>query len=77
MQHTPFGYLPLRRFTTRCAEEDYQCGSYLIKKGTSVMVPLYQLHHDPLLWVDPEKFDPDRQVVFVLYFETLGGQRRL
>ncbi|XP_077528127.1 cytochrome P450 3A28-like [Haemaphysalis longicornis] len=53
-------YPPAITFTTRCAEEDYQCGSYLIRKGTSVMVPLYQLHHDPLLWVDPEKFDPDR-----------------
>ncbi|XP_077526700.1 cytochrome P450 3A7-like [Haemaphysalis longicornis] len=53
-------YPPVVTFTTRCADEDYQCGSYLIKKGISVMVPVYQLHHDPLLWVDPEKFDPDR-----------------
>ncbi|XP_077526697.1 cytochrome P450 3A5-like [Haemaphysalis longicornis] len=53
-------YPPVISFTTRCAEEDYQWGSYLIKKDTSVMVPVYQLHHDPLLWVDPEKFDPDR-----------------
>ncbi|XP_049273441.1 lithocholate 6-beta-hydroxylase-like [Rhipicephalus sanguineus] len=46
--------------TTRCAAEDYRYGKYLIKKGTSVMVPTYQLHHDPLYWTDPEKFDPDR-----------------
>ncbi|KAH7943446.1 hypothetical protein HPB52_008560 [Rhipicephalus sanguineus] len=39
---------------------DYRYGKYLIKKGTSVMVPTYQLHHDPLYWTDPEKFDPDR-----------------
>ncbi|XP_077527799.1 putative cytochrome P450 6a13 [Haemaphysalis longicornis] len=55
-------YPPVVTFTTRCAEEDYRCRSYLIKKGTSVLIPVYQLHHDPLLWTDPEKFDPDRQV---------------
>ncbi|XP_037521719.2 cytochrome P450 9e2 [Rhipicephalus sanguineus] len=53
-------YPPIITFTTRCAGEDYRYGKYLIKKGTSVMVPTYQLHHDPLYWTDPEKFDPDR-----------------
>lgn len=53
-------YPPLMTFTTRSAEEDWRYGKYLIKKGTSVMVPLYQLHHDPQYWVEPEKFDPDR-----------------
>ncbi|KAL1481610.1 hypothetical protein MTO96_034347 [Rhipicephalus appendiculatus] len=53
-------YPPIMSFTTRCAGEDYRCGKYLIKKGTSVMVPTYQLHHDPQYWTDPETFDPDR-----------------
>lgn len=53
-------YPPVISFTTRCAEEHYQHGSYLIKKGTSILIPVYHLHHDPNLWVDPEKFDPDR-----------------
>ncbi|XP_077527798.1 cytochrome P450 3A43-like [Haemaphysalis longicornis] len=53
-------YPPTITFTTRCAEKDYQCGQYLIKKGISVLIPVYQLHHDPLWWVDPETFDPDR-----------------
>lgn len=53
-------YPPIITFTTRCAGEDYRYGKYLIKKGTSVMVPTYQLHRDPLYWTDPEKFDPDR-----------------
>ncbi|KAH7949908.1 hypothetical protein HPB49_016670 [Dermacentor silvarum] len=48
------------RFTSRCAEEDYHWGKYLIKKGTSVIVPTYQLHHDPRYWHEPEKFDPER-----------------
>ncbi|XP_075559516.1 cytochrome P450 3A5-like [Dermacentor variabilis] len=53
-------YPPIISFTTRCAGEDYQSGKYLIKKGTSVMVPTYHLHHDPMYWTDPEKFDPER-----------------
>uniref|UniRef100_A0A6M2CHS3 Putative cytochrome p450 midgut overexpressed n=1 Tax=Rhipicephalus microplus TaxID=6941 RepID=A0A6M2CHS3_RHIMP len=53
-------YPPIITFTTRCAEEDYRCGKYLIKKGTSVMVPTYQLHHDPQYWIEPDKFDPER-----------------
>lgn len=53
-------YPPIIAFTTRCAGEDYQYGKYLIKKGTSVMVPTYHMHHDPQFWTDPEKFDPDR-----------------
>ncbi|KAH8036557.1 hypothetical protein HPB51_001376 [Rhipicephalus microplus] len=48
------------RFTTRCADEDYLYGKYLIKKGTSVMVPTFQLHHDPKYWENPEKFIPER-----------------
>lgn len=53
-------YPPIITFTTRCADEDYRYGKYLIKKGTSVMVPTYQLHRDPQFWTDPETFDPDR-----------------
>lgn len=53
-------YPPVSTVTTRCAEKDWRYGKYLIKKGTSVMVPVYQLHHDPQYWVEPEKFDPDR-----------------
>ncbi|XP_077526694.1 cytochrome P450 3A4-like [Haemaphysalis longicornis] len=53
-------YPPIVTLTGRAADEDRRYGKYLIKKGTSVMVPVYQLHRDPLYWEDPEKFDPDR-----------------
>ncbi|XP_065297835.1 cytochrome P450 3A6-like isoform X1 [Dermacentor albipictus] len=53
-------YPPVIIFTSRCADEDYRCGKYVIKKGTSVLVPTYQLHHDPQYWKEPEKFDPER-----------------
>ncbi|KAL1473247.1 hypothetical protein MTO96_038813, partial [Rhipicephalus appendiculatus] len=51
---------PVILFTSRCADEDYRYGKYIIKKGTSVVVPTYQLHHDPEYWNEPEKFDPER-----------------
>ncbi|XP_077526710.1 putative cytochrome P450 6a13 [Haemaphysalis longicornis] len=53
-------YPPVCGFTTRKAKEDFQCGNYLIKEGMSVIVPTYNLHHDPHYWTDPEKFDPER-----------------
>ncbi|XP_068605148.1 cytochrome P450 3A27-like isoform X2 [Brachionichthys hirsutus] len=31
-----------------------------IPKGTVVVVPVYTLQHDPLLWSDPEAFQPER-----------------
>lgn len=53
-------YPPVITATTVGAETDWQYGRYVIKKGTTVLAPTYQLHHDPLYWVNPEKFDPDR-----------------
>jgi cytochrome P450 len=31
-----------------------------LPKGAIVAVPISVLHHSPLYWEDPEKFDPDR-----------------
>ena len=33
-----------------------------IPKGATVVVPITFLHHSPLYWKDPEKFDPDRYI---------------
>lgn len=31
-----------------------------LSKGTLITVPVFGLHRDPLIYPDPEKFDPER-----------------
>ena len=35
-------------------------GKYTIPRGTPVQMNLYAVHHDPVHWVDPVNFRPDR-----------------
>lgn len=35
-------------------------GDYKIPKGTTCMMVIYMLHRDPMVYSNPEKFDPDR-----------------
>ncbi|XP_049831017.1 cytochrome P450 6k1-like [Schistocerca gregaria] len=32
----------------------------VLDEGTSIMIPVYGLHHDPEFYPDPERFDPER-----------------
>lgn len=32
----------------------------VIPKGTTIMIPVYAIHHDPTYYPDPYKFDPER-----------------
>merc|ERR1719450_2017394 len=34
--------------------------SFVVPKGTRVLVPIVGLHYDPKYWTDPLKFDPER-----------------
>ena len=43
-----------------------------IPKGAIIDVPVSVLHHSPLYWKDPEKFDPDR---FVHIFNSIWPSR--
>jgi cytochrome P450 family 6 len=31
-----------------------------LEKGSSVIVPIYAIHHDPEIYPNPDKFDPNR-----------------
>ncbi|GBM53400.1 Cytochrome P450 3A24 [Araneus ventricosus] len=53
-------YPPVTGFISRVCSEDYQVGSITIPKGAVVQAPVWDIHHDPELWPEPWKFDPDR-----------------
>ncbi|XP_059610496.1 probable cytochrome P450 6a14 [Phlebotomus argentipes] len=46
----------------RTATNDYQIpgDNRVIQKGIALAVPVYAIHHDPEIWPNPERFDPDR-----------------
>lgn len=46
----------------RIVSKDYKVPTTetILPAGTSVMIPVYAVHHDPEVFPDPEKFDPDR-----------------
>ena len=52
-------YPPATR-TTRRAGQDITINGLYIPKGTSVIIPIYALQHDPQVWESPSKFDPSR-----------------
>ncbi len=44
----------------RRAIEDDVIGGHHIRRGTTVVIPIHHIHHDPRWWPDPETFDPRR-----------------
>lgn len=53
-------YPPLVSFTTRMCEEERCFNGLRIPAGMSVLIPVHQIHYDPELWGDPQKFRPER-----------------
>ncbi|XP_035735113.1 cytochrome P450 4C1-like [Vespa mandarinia] len=45
---------------SRQITEEITIGQYVIPKNTELTIHVHGLHHDPEIWPDPEKFDPDR-----------------
>jgi len=44
----------------RRALEDYECGDYVLREGTIVLVLPWLQQRDPRWWPNPERFDPER-----------------
>jgi cytochrome P450 len=67
----------------RRALEDYPLETYLLPKGSIVIVSPYLIHRDPRHYRDPDRFDPDRwtpefraSLPQFAYFPFGGGARR-
>lgn len=58
--HEALRLCPPAAGVARLATQDIAVDGYRIEAGTLVAVGLYGLHHDPALWPEPKKFDPDR-----------------
>ncbi|KAF8393262.1 hypothetical protein HHK36_021503 [Tetracentron sinense] len=47
--------------TIRRAKADVELGSYMIPRGTELLIPILAVHHDPVLWGhDATEFNPAR-----------------
>ncbi|CAO3620410.1 unnamed protein product [Cunninghamella blakesleeana] len=44
----------------RQATQDTYLNDFFIPKGTLVNINMYDLHHNPTIWKNPEEFNPDR-----------------
>jgi cytochrome P450 len=42
------------------AEATVEIQGYTIPKGSTVLVNLWAIHHDPEVWTEPDKFLPER-----------------
>jgi cytochrome P450 len=68
--------------TSREAQEDFEVGGYTIPKGSTLMMSMYVIHHDPRFWDQPEAFLPERfsaaneeNIPKYAYFPFGGGPR--
>ncbi len=53
-------YPPVVSFVARTCVKECEINGYRFLPGMEVVAPVYSIHHDPNVWPEPEKFDPDR-----------------
>ncbi|CAF2172940.1 unnamed protein product [Rotaria magnacalcarata] len=41
-------------------QDDFVCNGQIIRKGTTMYIFIYGVHHDPNVFPQPERFDPNR-----------------
>jgi cytochrome P450 len=51
---------PAGAFLSRTASEDDELCGVEIRKNETVILPIYAIHRNALLWENPDQFDPDR-----------------
>lgn len=51
---------PIAGRLERVCKKDAEVSGLFIPKGTVIMMPIFVLHKDPELWVEPEEFRPER-----------------
>ncbi|CAO3626975.1 unnamed protein product [Cunninghamella blakesleeana] len=51
---------PASQITTRYAKKDTEVSGVIIPKDTKITVSIYDIHHNPYVWKNPEHFNPDR-----------------
>ncbi|KAI8144733.1 cytochrome P450 [Fennellomyces sp. T-0311] len=47
----------------RTASQDTELGGTMIPKGTPVYLDIFELHHNPTVWKDPDTFNAERFVL--------------
>ncbi|KAI8361722.1 cytochrome P450 [Blakeslea trispora] len=60
MKETMRRHTPVYSTTNRVALEDIELSGNYIPKGSEISIDIYNLHHNPDVWQDPYRFDPDR-----------------
>ncbi|CAN7989345.1 unnamed protein product, partial [Ixodes hexagonus] len=55
-------YPPVVLFLSRYCHADTTVGGHFFPAGANVVLPTWHIHHNPELWPDPFKFDPERFV---------------
>jgi len=53
-------YPPVGYMRSRVTSQIETFGGYQIQKGTTVIMPIWSMHHNPEFWEDPEQFKPER-----------------